>query len=311
MVNRYWFGVLLGMIGLLMGCTLVGTDEGTESLPVLPTPTTHPFLQQRETVSTPSKPIRPNETMPTALPEEGAPEDSTVTPVPLPTISPLNVITKTVYGDALDANWQLRNIQGIESDFLEMDVVHNGRFSIAMRPVEDFRPFYFIVNEDATEVYPASQVLGLNFWLHGGNDYIELSDFAITVVGSNDYPYWVQGDTSVYTDGVFPFSETALYWLDFNNAIPPNTWVEVTLWLDEREFDPVYEYVTGFYLKNDEGFYNEVYIDDISLIMLGDEAFEALNTSNEIEATQGAVSVDEIEAITPTDILTETASPSD
>lgn len=273
-MKRYWFGMLLGMIGLSVGCALIDPNKDAESLPVLPTPTIHPFFQQKEVVSVPPEPVQPNETMPPSPTTEGTPESPTATAVFLPTLSPPNIITKTVYGDALDDNWQLRNIEGIESNFSETDIVHNGRFSIAMRPVADFKPFYFIVKETATETYPASQVLGLNFWLHGGDEYIELSDFAVTVIGSNDYPYWVEGDRSVYTDDVFPFSETALYWLDFNDAIPPNSWVEVTLWLDEREFDPIYEYVTGFYLKNDEGFHNEVYIDDISLIMLDEETLD-------------------------------------
>ena len=42
----------------------------------------------------------------------------------------------------------------------------------------------------------------------------------------------------------------------------------IFLWLDELEFEPDYEYVTGFYIKNNEGFLGTFYIDQVSLLVL-------------------------------------------
>jgi hypothetical protein len=73
----------------------------------------------------------------------------------------------------------------------------------------------------------------------------------VTVLGSNSYTYWVEDDISVKSIYEPVFSETRLYYLGVNRTIPPNTWVKVELWLDERIYDPDYRYVTGFYIKNE------------------------------------------------------------
>jgi hypothetical protein len=39
------------------------------------------------------------------------------------------------------------------------------------------------------------------------------------------------------------------------------------VWLDDLEFDPPYRYVTGFYLKNDIGFRNTYYVDQVALLL--------------------------------------------
>ena len=38
--------------------------------------------------------------------------------------------------------------------------------------------------------------------------------------------------------------------------------------LDNLTYDPDYKYVTGFYIKNDAGFLQTVYIDDVNLLMI-------------------------------------------
>ena len=67
------------------------------------------------------------------------------------------------------------------------------------------------------------------------------------------------------------FSETRLYFLGINRDIPPETWVNVEVWLDDLQYDPIYEYVTGFYIKNDEGFGQTFYVDAVRIIMLPED----------------------------------------
>jgi hypothetical protein len=92
------------------------------------------------------------------------------------------------------------------------------------------------------------------------------------VLGSNSYTYWLANDTSVPTDTTVTveaplFSETRLYDLHINRAIPPGTWVQVVVWLDDLIYDPEYTYVTGMYIKNNKGFLNTFYIDQVNLLM--------------------------------------------
>lgn len=49
--------------------------------------------------------------------------------------------------------------------------------------------------------------------------------------------------------------------------IPADTWVNVVVWLNKLEFDPPYQYVTGFYLKSDVDFRSTYYLDQVALIM--------------------------------------------
>jgi len=150
--------------------------------------------------------------------------------------------------------------------------VHGGKKAIMVTPTADFGQFFLTVRKDALKIYPRDRILGVSFWLNGGANSIATSDLAVTVTGSNQYAYWVADDTSVKVDSpVTPeaplFSETRLYFLHINHTIPPNTWVEVILWLDDQIYDPDYANVTGMYIKNDKGFLNPYYIDDIQLLV--------------------------------------------
>ena len=139
-------------------------------------------------------------------------------------------------------------------------------------PTDDFGLFFLTVRKEALKIYPRDRILGISFWLNGGAGSIATSDLAVTVTGSNKYTYWVADDTSVKVDTPVTadtplFSETRLYFLHINHSIPPNTWVEVILWLDDRIYDPDYDNITGVYIKNDKGFLHPYYIDDIQLLV--------------------------------------------
>jgi hypothetical protein len=212
------------------------------------------------------------------LPQSTSPPPSMPTPLPSLTVPIVehetweDVFFHLVYDDHLAPGWELLINEGMEIDDNQTATLHQGEAALAVTPKTDFARLFFAVTKDNLNIYDRSRVLGLSIWLNGGDHWIELSDLAVTVVGSNYMTFWNPNDRSVYIDDKFPFSETRLYFLGFNNAIPPNTWVNVELLLDEREFDPYYNYVTGFYLKNDEGYRHTFYIDDVSLIMVNDEA---------------------------------------
>jgi hypothetical protein len=124
------------------------------------------------------------------------------------------------------------------------------------------------VEESSPQPYLRSQVIGFSFWVYCDDDYIGSSDLAVTITGSNQYPYWVQDDDSV-TNRFDPiFSETRLYFLGFNSDIPPRTWAEVNVILDDLIYDPIYTYVTGLLIKGDENFRNTVYIDQVEISLL-------------------------------------------
>ncbi len=209
------------------------------------------------------------------VPSETQMTDPTVFPtqtvIPyLPTkvdLSETKTKTVTIFNDKLNPNWQVRGSERTTVDLVNKEFVYAGTEAIKITPKEDFGTAYFTLRTDSKESYPRDQVLGLQFKLNGGKSPIETKDLGITVIGSNQYTYYVPDDNSV-TNTIDPiFSETRLYYLGINRTIPPNEWVDVILWLNNRQFDPIYKNVTAFYIKNDEGFQVPYYIDDVQLIL--------------------------------------------
>lgn len=190
-----------------------------------------------------------------------------VTATPAPTPIPPRLITETIFGDDLGEAWTLSNSRWMTYS-IQSERVHSGETALVFRPQEDFGSLFFTVRRGATAVFPYRQVMGVGFYLNAGDTELQLEDLALTLVGSNDYNYWVAGDDSVQSNRDPIFSETRLYFLGFNRSFPPNRWVYVELWLDDLVYDPPYEYVTGFYIKNDRGVFQKMYVDDVHLIIL-------------------------------------------
>ena len=191
-----------------------------------------------------------------------------------PLFNQTTMITTTIFGDGLNPNWKFIRSQGMDFERIrDASNVHSGNEALMISPVQDFSSLYLVVDSESQETYRHDEVLGISFWLSGGDDLIATDELAVTVLGSNAYPYWEADDNSVDLAGD-SFSESRLYDLDINRSIPPQTWVEVVVWLDNLIYDPDYEYVTGFYVKNGEGYLNTFYIDDVNLLMLAGEVSE-------------------------------------
>ncbi len=247
--------VLLCNSLMLVAC---GTSvQADQNMAALPTPTVANIFHPATPAATATTEIKPTVVAPTAVAE------------PTATTQPLEEVS--IFDDQVNENWELKNSSGMSFYFAEDKVVSHGTVSAVITPTKDFGELFFTVRKKSQDDYLRAHVLGVRFWLNGGPKGIRTSDLAVTVVGSNAYPYWVNNDTSVkltgrVTEKMPLFSETRLYYLGINRDITPNTWVEVELWLDDREYDPDYTYVTGVYIKNDAGFRGPFYIDQVSLI---------------------------------------------
>jgi hypothetical protein len=183
----------------------------------------------------------------------------------------LSYTIKVIYDDSTDPDWQILDTTGM--GFLESTgpFVFQGDKSLAVTPKKDNGTLFFAVKPQNQTIFPRQRVLGLSFWINGGENSIQISDLAVAIVGSNNLSYYMPDDHSAYVTSDPPFSETRLYYLGFNRAIPPKTWVKVQVWLADLLYDPIYKYVTGFYLKNDKGFYQTFYVDDFTLTLLKDD----------------------------------------
>ncbi|MCB9135439.1 MAG: hypothetical protein H6636_08430 [Anaerolineales bacterium] len=244
------------IVGMLASCSFLPNETLGETSQPLPTPTLHPFFIDPTNNATPQLTQEEYTTFaPTHPPEANI-------------ISLPQVITTTIYDDELNKNWLYLNDPDVTANFASKTTVHDGQFALSLSPKKDFKTMYFVVREDTNEIFTQDQVISLNFWLNSGNDILDINDLAVTIVGSNEYPYWVEGDNSVYIEGQFPFSETRLVFLGLNHAIPPNTWVEIEVVINSLIYDPAYKYITGFYIKNDQGFYNTFYVDNIRMVKL-------------------------------------------
>lgn len=185
----------------------------------------------------------------------------------------VELLEVTIYDDGLDANWTVNNSEGMVYDLESYTYTKSGNLAAEVAPLYPASEFLFTVRPEAIQQYPRDKVIGVSFWLSGGSEYIDTDDLVVAILGSNDFPYWIENDYSVARSiGEQPgdpiFSDTRLYFLGLNRPIPPDTWAEVTNWLDDRVFDPPYEFVTGFYIKNDVEFAGSFYVDRVVLSML-------------------------------------------
>jgi len=229
------------------------TDPDSEGLLVV-TPTVADFFTKRAS-STPQPTKTPSPTVMSSIAD-----------------FPLNdAITMDIYADTFNPNWRLYRANNVDVNIRSRLIAHEGRSSIAVTPGKAFDQISFIVSPDSTNIYPRERVLGFRFWINPGDSNLIPSDLAVSVLGSNANPYYVEGDTSVTNIYDPVFSETRLYFLGFNQAVPPYTWAEIIIWLDDLVYDPYYAYVVGFYLKNDEGYLQTFYIDDVRLVLTAGE----------------------------------------
>ena len=277
-IRFFTLRVLLIGLFLLSACTSDSSSSGASpSNTSGATPTTHPLISGSESLletpvigqaegETSANDLFGKSDLPTPFPTPTTYPSATPNPA-LPTPTPQTFRDVPLYNDEIDANWSLSKSAGLTYDAQSTATVYTGTVSISVVPEKDFGILFFTVEENTSQTYLRNDLLGIRFRVNSGNDYLPLEDMAVSVLGSNEIPYWSQEDKSVEsTVGEYPFSETKLYFLGFNEDIPPNTWVDVELWLDNLLFDPDYLYVTGFYIKHGDGYRTNYFVDDVALI---------------------------------------------
>jgi hypothetical protein len=268
-------GYLL-VLALFLGACGRGTVTSTPEAMRYPTPTFHGLFSEdagKQQVDDANTPLDATPTVADFFLEH---QTSTPQPTQTPTpTSPPSIIefpltgtySQTLYADSFNPNWKAERDNRVNVTIRSRDIPRQGDYSIRITPKERLRPVYFIVTEDSSDIYLRSQVLGFRFWINAGSDFLEPEDLSVTVLGSNEHPYYVSGDRSVTSSYDPIFSETRLYFLGFNRSVPAYTWAEVIVWLDDLIYDPIYEYVVGFYLKNGENFTRTYYLDDVQVIL--------------------------------------------
>lgn len=265
--------------------TVVACNRGESNEPVAITrvaaPTEHPLfavngtqqseLATRDIFSAPPETPTP-ESSPTTISEPVA----NVTPTTDITQTELVTTTVVIYDETLNSAWTLHNSEDHEFSIFNQDRPHNGQNSMSITPQIEYGEIAFTVREGTPINYPREQVLGVSFWLNSGDAFMENDDLLVAISGSNALTYYDPDDDSVQpivTDGP-TFSETRLYFLGVNGDLPANTWIRIIVWLDDLQYDPLYEYVTGIWLINDEDFFQTYYIDEVQLILVDGEAQE-------------------------------------
>lgn len=288
----------------LLWLTACGGNNAAASPSDPMTPTLHPYFQPDEPFATPlpppagvitptisalfafvpsptAKPLptpRPTST-PTVTFTPTATQDAAATPSPTrpATSTPIATLPSdgrfgeiVVYDETLDENWQLGESWGITYTLSHETTVYTGTVAAAITPQEPFGALFFTVSPDTTEEYLYEDILGVSFWLNSGDESLPLDEMAVTIMGSNAYPYWVKDDDSVeLVEGEAFFSETRLYYLGLNDPLPPNQWVEVIVWLDQLPYDPDYTFITGIYIKNGDNFQEPYFVDRVVLLTGG------------------------------------------
>ncbi len=191
-----------------------------------------------------------------------------------------NIISATVYDDALSPNWDLANSQGVNFSRQDATQPQAGDYHLTATAFEPSAALRFTVREQDSTPYRRNETLGLRFWLYSPT-IMTNDDLSLIVEGSNSQSYWIEGDVSANNADVLTFSGKREYELGFNQAVPPNTWVQVEILLDDLEYDPgyddtpvedaLYEYLTSFYLQFEDEHVTTIFIDSVELLMFEPE----------------------------------------
>lgn len=228
-------------------------------------PTISHYFRPETTTPGPTRTRRPAATpRPTTAPP---PDDG-------PPVSLEAIVDLLIYDEVLAPGWSLEHSEGVSYDLADSRYAYEGVVSAAVTPIEDFGTFFFTVREnapdDAGEPILRERVVGVRFWINGGAAEIAPADLALTIVGSDTHAYYDPADESVTMGKEDVFSETRLYNLSVNRTIPPETWIEISVRLDDLLYDPEYNYVTGLYIKNDAGFIQTFFVDHVVLVLMGE-----------------------------------------
>jgi hypothetical protein len=265
--QRYILFVILVIFTVQLISCSSDTSVDVTAVP-LPTSTILPFFLEPATSTPFQTEITTATTIPTRRPKPTVVED--VTPTALVLGDQYTLLD--IYDEQLSSNWTLKDSSNVRIDSKYKGYAYSGLTSLIAKPQGAFSKLQFSVALNAKNSYRRDKIAGISFWVSGKDQIIIPNDLVVTVLGSNDIPYWVTNDSSVTAPSQAPsdaplFSETRLQFLGINRPIEPNTWIQVVLWLDDLIYEPDYTYVTGIYIKNDEQFQKTFYIDKVSLIL--------------------------------------------
>jgi hypothetical protein len=276
LANRGWWSLTrraAGRAGLALAAGLLGVvalgcaSEPPGAAEGRPAPTTSPIFQGSP-LPAPTKAATGVARSPGAVPTPRIRQQTSPTPVQTPRAAEVRTEEVVIFDDDIHGDWSLDRSQGVRYDPRSTAYVHDGTYSLAVTPTSDYGTLLFSVREGASTQYLRDRLLEVRLWLNSGAQEVANDAFTITVIGSHAQPHWVPDDRSVMLDERSFFSETRLYYLGVNRAIPPETWVDLTIKMDDLPYEPDYRYVTGVYLKADAGVRDTIHLDRLTLLML-------------------------------------------
>ncbi|HMQ31511.1 MAG TPA: hypothetical protein PKD53_12355 [Chloroflexaceae bacterium] len=260
------------LLGLLVGLAALAACAPTQAaMPTpRPAPTIAPFFSGERpaaptvTIPTPAAGMRPSSDAPplsdASILQEAAQRDR----------SDRVVAEVRIFDEQLDPNWTLEESWGMRLDPRSPSFAGRGLSSLEATPLEAFGGVLLSNGPDSTRLYPRSDVLGVRFSVSGGPRYLPADALVVKVVGSNRYPYFVFGDSSVTlaydptNRNVFP--EVGLNRLGLRRDLEPGEWADVELWLDGYDIAD-YTYVTGLNVMNAASYMDRFYIDNVRLLV--------------------------------------------
>lgn len=246
------------LVWILVGLVLLGTgcrsrrNAKAEANADLPTPTIATFFGLAHT-ATPK---------PTRLPS--------LTPNPaIPLFSLRDAGKVTIYSDGFNPNWFFTTTQGEDANPRSRILVYNGLFSLAITPQKSGSHVFFLVQTNSEQVYPRAQVHGFQFRLNPGTHPLPISDLSVSILGNQEQVEIRDPLTLGESLDQFIFTDAYVYIPDANPSIPPNTWTEVVVWLDDPISAPEFDYITGLSIRRQEAFMQTFFLDDVQLIVAG------------------------------------------
>ncbi len=210
------------------------------------------------------------------------------TPTPFPTLELVTAVTQTptlttsetaeiatrpnissfiIYDDQLHADWSLDD-STVNYDVTHEDETFRGVYALEVERdlnVENgFVPLLQMnLLSEATRSFPVDEIDTVSLWIYSGNGSLGVRDISLGVVLSTE-PF--PSDSAIVN-----VMELELTLFGLEEAIQPDTWVQLRYSPQELVVDETFAYLTGIYIENNVGFTQTILVDAVEITFLADE----------------------------------------
>ncbi len=258
------FGILL--LWLLVSCA---ADEPAQGNTVRPISTVSDLFGVQPTKTpAPTPTARPPVDIVVAVPQTATSTISETVSAITPTVPPAQTTlpNMVIYDELLHPDWSLEG-STVNFDLTYRGEAFRGVYALEVERILSDDPFFPILEmnllPEAARSFPLAEIDNVSLWIYSGNGSLGVRDLSLGVVLSTE-PF--PSDSATLN-----VIELDLAMFGLEEAIEPDTWVQLRYSPQELAIDESFAYLTGLYIENNVGFTQTILVDAVEIQFLAVE----------------------------------------